>query len=113
MLGAVGGLLVLWMQLSDEDGRLEADGAQARTILEVPEHALPVLTGAEQEAVVGRPAQRLDLARVAAQLAGDAIGFHVEHDDDAIVLASMLASSHSEGRVGCVPVRTRADRRGG
>ena len=79
-------ILVLGVQFSNEDGRLEADGAHARAILEIPEHALPVLAGAEQEAVVGGPAQRLDLARVAAQLARDAVGLDVEDDDDAIML---------------------------
>jgi hypothetical protein len=84
-----GAVLVPGVQLCDEDGRLEADGAHARAILEVPEHALPVLAGAEQEAIVGGPAQRLDLARVAAQFAGDAIGLDVEDDDDAVVLRAL------------------------
>ena len=80
-------VLILRVQLRDEDGRLKAHGTYARAVLEVPEHAFPVLAGTEQEAIVGRPAQRLDLARVAAQLAGDAIGLEVEYDDNAIVLA--------------------------
>jgi hypothetical protein len=80
-------VLVDWVQLGNEDGGLEPDGAHARAILEVPQHALPVLTGAEQMAVVGGPAQRLDLARVSAQLARDAVGFDVEDDDYAIVSA--------------------------
>jgi hypothetical protein len=74
------------VQLRDEDGRLEADGAHAGAIVEVPQHNLPVLAGAEQVTVVGRPAQRLHLARVAAELARDAVGLDVEDDDDAIVL---------------------------
>ena len=74
------------MQLRYEDGRFKADGAHPRAILQVPEHALPVLSGAQKIAIVGRPAKRLDLARVAAQLAGDAIGLDVEDDDGSIVL---------------------------
>ena len=108
-------VLVLRVQLRDEDGRLEADGAHTRAVLEVPEDALPVLAGAEQEAVVGGPAQGLDLARVAAQLAGDAVGLHVEDHDDAIVLRVLL-SAHCSGEreiEGSVPVRRRAGRRGG
>jgi ABC-type hemin transport system ATPase subunit len=77
------------VQLRYEDGRLEADGAQARAILQVPQHHLPVLAGTQQIAVVGGPAQRLDLARVAAQLACDAIRLDVEEDYDAVVLARL------------------------
>jgi len=75
------------VQLSNEDGGLKPDGAHARAIFEVPQHALPVLAGAEQMAVVGGPAQRLDLARVAAKLARDAVGLDVEDDNNAIVSA--------------------------
>lgn len=82
------------MQLRYEDGRFKADGAHPRAILQVPEHALPVLSGAQKIAIVGRPAKRLDLARVAAQLARNAVCLNVEDDDDAIVLESNQRKSH-------------------
>jgi hypothetical protein len=103
--------LVLRVQLCDEDGRLKADGAHARAIVEVPQHDLPVLPRAEQVAVVGGPAQRLHLARVAAQLAGDAIGLNVEDDDNAIVLPPLAAAGTGGGER--IPGQRRAGRRGG
>lgn len=108
------GILVLRIQLRNKDGRLEADGAHTRAIFEIPENALPVLTGAEQEAVVDRPAQGLDLASVAAQLAGDAVGLHVEDHDDAIVLWVVVSRpQRKEENEGNLPVQTQANRRGG
>lgn len=83
------------MQLRYEDGRFKADGAHPRAILQVPEHALPVLSSTEKIAIVGRPAKRLDLARVAAQLARNAVCLNVEDDDDAIVLESNQRKSHA------------------
>jgi hypothetical protein len=84
------------VQLCDEDGRLEADGAHPRAILQVPQHDLPVLPRAEEVAVVGRPAQRLHLARVAAELARDAVGLDVEDDDYAVVLQRNQRESHAK-----------------
>jgi hypothetical protein len=75
------------MQLGDEDGSLEPHSAHTRAIFEVPKDAFPVLAGAEQVAIVGGPAQRLYLSRVAAQLAGNTVGLNVEDDDNAIVSA--------------------------
>lgn len=79
------------MQLGDEDGGLETNHSHARAIFQVPENALPVLGGAEEEAVIGRPAQRLDLARVATELAGDAVRLNVEDYDQTIMLREALA----------------------
>ena len=100
------------MQLCNEDGSLEADGAHTGAILQVPQHALPVLPCAEEVAVAGGPAQRLHLARVAAELAGDAISLDVEDDDDAVVLQRISARSHAKSQRR-VHVQTRAGRRGG
>jgi hypothetical protein len=97
--------VVLRVQLGDEDGRLEADGAHPRAIVEVPQHDLPVLAGAEQVAVVGGPAQRLHLARVAAQLARNAVGLDVEDDDNAIVLWSCQSHGAGAGEKGAYTAR--------
>lgn len=97
-------LLVLGVQLCYEDGSLEADGAHAGAVLQVPQHHLPVLAGAEEVAVVGGPAQRLHLARVATKLAGDAVGLNVEDDDDAVVL-ERGQRNHMRGRWGAYPSR--------
>jgi hypothetical protein len=108
--------VVLGVQLGDEDGGLEADGAHAGAILQVPKHALPVLPGAQDVAVVGGPAQRLDLARVAAQLAGDAIRLNVEDDDDSIVLQQVSSERRIRTRTRTgrrVPVQRPVGRRGG
>jgi len=78
------------VQLCDEDGCLEANGACSRAILEVPEDTFPVLACAQEIAVIGRPAQRLDLARVATELARDAVGLNVEDDYNAVVLGRLV-----------------------
>lgn len=104
--------LVLWVQLCNEDGGLEANGAHAGAVLEVPEHAFPVLAGAEQEAVVGGPAQRLDLARVAAQLAGNAVGLNVKYNDYAIMLVESAQAKAASGNRHGIPDRKQAGRRG-
>jgi hypothetical protein len=74
------------VQLCNEDGSLEADSAHPGAIVQIPQHHLPVLPSAEEVAVIRRPAQRLHLACVAAQLACDSICLNVEDDDNAIVL---------------------------
>lgn len=105
------------MQLRNEDGSLKADGAHPGAVLQVPQHHLPVLPRAEQVAVVGRPAQRLHLARVAAQLARDAVCLDVENDDNAIVLPRSQPHSGQNGRGAAytsrgkqVAAMTKADR---
>ena len=77
--------VILGVQLGDENGSLEADGAHSGAILQVPEHTLPVLACAEEVAVIGGPAQRLYLARMAAQFAGDAIRLDIEDDYNSIM----------------------------
>ena len=105
------GSLVLRVQLCDEDGGLEADGAHPRAILQVPQHDLPVLPRAEEVAVIYGPAQRLHLARVAAELARDAVCLDVEYDDDAIVLGA-ISRNHMQRHCFRVRVRMQANRRG-
>ena len=79
-------LLVLGMQLRYEDGRFEADGAHPRAIFQIPQYTFPILACAEEIAVVSRPAERLYLARVATELARDAVGLNIKYDYYAIVL---------------------------
>ena len=74
------------MQLGYENSSFKADGAHSRAILEVPQHTLPVLSCAEEIAVVGGPTQRLHLARMTAKLARNAVGLNVENNNNAIVL---------------------------
>lgn len=97
------------MQLCDEDGGLEADGAHSGAVVEVPEHHLPVLPRAEEVAVVHGPAQRLHLARVAAELARHAVGLDVEDDDDAIVLPRISRNCWGSAWSGA-PTRPEASR---
>jgi hypothetical protein len=47
----------------------------------------------------------LHLARVAAQLAGDAVGLNVEDDDNAIVLPSLVAIWKDSEEMGAYPAR--------
>jgi hypothetical protein len=87
-------LLVLWVQLCYEDGCLKADSAHPRAILQVPKHTLPVLPSAEKVAIIRGPAERLNLACVAAKLARDAVCLDVEYDDYAVVLESNQRKSY-------------------
>lgn len=104
------------MQLGDEDGGLEADGAHAGAVIEVPQHALPVLAGAQEISVVCRPAEGLHLARVATQLARDTVGLDVEDDDDAIMLEGRQQAAANDiqtGGEGRIHGQRQAGRRGG
>jgi len=100
------------VELCNEDGCLKADGAHSGAIVEVPQHHLPVLPGAEEVAVVHGPAQRLHLARVAAELARNAVCLDVEDDDNAIMLwcGQLRSQAGVEVRL---HVQMRAGRRDG
>lgn len=74
------------MQLCYEDGSLEADGTHPRAILQIPQHHLPILPRTQEVAVIGGPAERLYLARMAAQLASNAICLDIKDDNNAVVL---------------------------
>jgi hypothetical protein len=75
------------VQLRYKDGGGKTDGTHSRTVFQIPEYDFPVLPRAQEVAVVSGPAQGLNLARMAAKFAGDAIRLDVKNDYDAIVLA--------------------------